>query len=151
MRHALTASSKSVVRLNHFLGLTSLTPVALETYLLWIHQENAAVQLSSEASRLYPEIKKPLLGFVAVHWDRVRQSAGTMVVAERMRAGELPMGGAIMLELAQRLSEPNVMQPNSTHPHLCPFPSRELGRLLRGREAPRRASARAREDRKSVV
>jgi hypothetical protein len=93
----LPASSKSLYRLAHLLSLDDLQEQSLEALKSSLSVENAAVELFSDASIAYDEMRAVILEFVEDKWKEVRESEAWKDAMARFKAREMDSGAAAVL------------------------------------------------------
>lgn len=101
----LAVSPKSVYRLAHLLDLPALQQRALAEIETGLTTHGAAVEMISDASISYDEVRRLVLGYVARNWNEVRQTPAWQDVMERVKRDEIPGGGGIVVEVLQAVSE----------------------------------------------
>lgn len=102
-------SPKSVFRLSHYLGLTDLAQLALDSLKSQLKPDTAAYELYSEVASLHPEIRDIILEFVVENWDSVEKAKATEEMEQKAENGELEAGAAASaIRLAKRLAKRTV-------------------------------------------
>lgn len=96
-------SPKSVYRLAHLLEIPSLLALALDKFKSQLSTANAAEELFSDTSALYDDVRA--VAHVVAHWAEVRASQGWRDVNAKIKVGELPHAGAILVELMPLVSK----------------------------------------------
>ena len=99
----LPVSPKGVYRLAHLLEHPKLMSLALADLKIQLDAVNAAVELFSETSAVYDDLRKVVLDWVVDNWKTVKDSAGMKEVDRRVKVGELPHAGKIYAELVPRV------------------------------------------------
>ncbi|GAA5904129.1 hypothetical protein JCM6882_003953 [Rhodosporidiobolus microsporus] len=101
----LPVSPKSVYRAAHLLELPSLTALALRDFRRQLTPAVAVAELFSPVSARYDELRAVALDYVAKSWAECNDLEEMKEGKERVRSGEVENGGALMVELMDRLEE----------------------------------------------
>lgn len=94
----LPVSPKSLYRLAHLLSLTDLQKRALDTFSSSLSVDNAAVELFSDTSVAYDELRAVILLFVKENWTKVKESTGWKELLAKIKAREMPEVAHILAE-----------------------------------------------------
>jgi hypothetical protein len=105
-RLPLPVSPKSVFRLAQYLSLPTLVSIALDNLRSQLTPANAAYELYSDVSPLFPEQREVVMRFVVERWSEVKGEKGMREMEEKAEQEELDgrLLGTAML-LARRLGE----------------------------------------------
>jgi hypothetical protein len=99
----ISASPKSVYRLAHLLDLTELCQLALESIQSQLTPLNVALELFSNFSGVYDEVRKVEMDYFLARYDEVKANEGMSRVEDRVAKGELSYYGTTSMELFRKL------------------------------------------------
>ncbi|GAA5863416.1 hypothetical protein JCM1840_007519 [Sporobolomyces johnsonii] len=102
----LYPSPKSVYRLAHFLEVDRLAKLALDNLATQLTPQNVAVELFSEVSSCFDEVRDVALEYAVANWKVVVKAPATQELERKAQAGELDGSAAsTALLLAKKLME----------------------------------------------
>ncbi|GAA5886183.1 hypothetical protein JCM5296_003511 [Sporobolomyces johnsonii] len=102
----LYPSPKSVYRLAHFLEVDRLAKLALDNLAAQLTPQNVAVELFSEVSSCFDEVRDVALEYAVANWKVVVKAPATKELERKAQAGELDASAAsTALLLAKKLME----------------------------------------------
>jgi hypothetical protein len=99
----ISASPKSVYRLAHLLDLTELCQLALDSIKSQLTPLNVALELFSNFSGVYDEVRNVEMDYFLDHYDEIKANGSMNRVEVRMAKGELTYHGATSMELFRKL------------------------------------------------
>jgi hypothetical protein len=101
----LPVSPKSLYRLAHLLSLDDLQERSLEAVKSTLSVDNAAVELFSDASIAYDELRAVILAFVKANWAKVKETDGWKEHKTKVKSGELPEGAPVVMEVFEAVAD----------------------------------------------
>ncbi|BGP20129.1 hypothetical protein JCM10213_000787 [Rhodosporidiobolus nylandii] len=97
-------SPKSTYRLARLLSLPDLQARSLAALSSEMSFEGASFELFSDAASCYDDVRGTVLNFVVQNWKEVSATANWKAAMARVKAGEVPNAGAVMVELVPALA-----------------------------------------------
>ncbi|GAA5904125.1 hypothetical protein JCM6882_003952 [Rhodosporidiobolus microsporus] len=101
----LPVSPKSLYRLAHLLQLPDVTSRCLLDFRRQLSPSNAAVELFGDVAADYDELRAVAMRYTVEHWSEVKESEGMKEVRSKIKSGELPRAGEVLMELMDKLEE----------------------------------------------
>jgi hypothetical protein len=101
----LPNSPKSLYRLAHLLDLDDLQKRSLKAVKSSLSVENAAIELFSDASVAYDELRAVILAFVKEKWAEVKETDGWTEYKDQVKSGEMPEGAPVVMDVLEALND----------------------------------------------
>jgi hypothetical protein len=101
----LPVSPRSLYRLAHLLDLDDLQQRSLEAIRCSLTVDNAAIELFSDASIAYDELRAAILAFVKENWVQVRATVSWKELLAKVKLDEIPGGAAVVVEVFQAVAD----------------------------------------------
>lgn len=103
---SIPVSPKSVYRLAHLLDMPELVALSLAEVKSCITVENAIVELFSDTSCAYDDVRAMILDFVTENWAAVKDSEALKSMKAKIIAREAsPLCGMVAMELLERFAK----------------------------------------------